>query len=355
MAAYVDGYSDAMEREVVEAHLRICSDCETEVAALMRLKEAIAYDEKRVVAVSSASVPFWHRTAFRIGFEALAVLLIMAGMVWSFNRKIESLRIENERLRKSFGESEAAVAELKQLVASLELAGSPKSTTDEQESIIEIKDGGGLVTIDAEGDLHGYGSLPNRYRQAVKDVLKAGQVSLPPVIARLRSGSETMMSGNAGESGFNLVSPVGIVVETNRPRFRWKSFSDAVEYEVSVSDVRGEVIERGTVPDTDWRPASPLVRGRVYHWQVRAITKDGREVKSPSVGQPDAKFKVMDQNQLDELERARKVYSSSHLVLGTIYAKAGLVNEARREFRALLAANPESQISRRILGSLKRR
>jgi hypothetical protein len=85
------------------------------------------------------------------------------------------------------------------------------------------------------------------------------------------------------------------------------------------------------------------------------MTKDGREVKSPPIGQPDAKFSVLDRNKFNEIERARKAYSSSHLVLGTIYAKAGLINEARREFRALLDANPESQISRRILGSLTRR
>jgi hypothetical protein len=276
-------------------------------------------------------------------------------VVWFSNRKIVSLRAENERLRKSFGESEAAIAELKQRIASLKPAGSPESTADEQEFTVEIKDGGGLIAIDTKGDLRGLESASKEYRQAVKKVLTTGEVSLPPVIAQLRSGPETMMSGNTDKPGFSLLSPIGIVVESNRPTFRWKRFSDAIEYEVSVSDVRGEVVERGRVTGTDWRPATPLVRGQIYHWQVRAITKDGREVKSPPVGQPDAKFRVLDQNQVDELERARKVYPSSHLVLGTIYAKAGLVNEARREFRALLAANPESQISRRILGSLKRR
>jgi Putative zinc-finger len=355
MAAYVDGYLDAMKRDAVEAHLKTCADCESGVAELMRLKEAIESDEERVVSVSRASVPFWQRTAFRMGLEALAVLLIIAGVVWFSTRKIESLRAENERLRKSFGESEAAVAELKQRIASLEPAYPTEITANEPEITVGIKDGGGLVIIDANGDLRGLDSLPERYRQAVKEVLKTGQVSLPPVIAQLRSGSETMMSGNIDKSGFSLLSPIGIVVEANRPTFRWKRFSDVIEYEVSVSDVSGEVIERETVPDTDWRPATPLARGRVYHWQVRAITKDGREVKSPPVGQPDAKFSVLDQNRFDELERARKAYPDSHLVLGTIYAKAGLVNEARREFRALLAANPESQISRRILGSLKRR
>jgi hypothetical protein len=321
----------------------------------MRLQEAIASDEARVVAVSRAAVPFWHRTAFRIGLEALALLLIIGTVVWFSNRQIESLRVENERLHKSFGESEAAIAELRQRIASLELATRTGSTANEMEITVEIKDGRGLVTIDAKGDLRGLDSLPSEYRQMVEKVLKTGQVWLPPVIAQLHSGSETMMSGNTDKPGFSLLSPIGMVVETNRPTFRWKRFSEAIEYEVSVSDVRGEVIGKETVPGTDWRAAIPLARGQVYNWQVRAITKDGREVKSPPIGQPDAKFSVLDQHQFDELKRARKAYPDSHLVLGTIYAKAGLVNEAGREFRALLTANPESQISRRILGSLKRR
>jgi hypothetical protein len=35
-----------------------------------------------------------------------------------------------------------------------------------------------------------------------------------------------------------------------------------------------------------------------------------------------------------------------------IYAKAGALDEAEREFRALLAANPKSLIARRLLDNL---
>jgi hypothetical protein len=360
MTAYVDGGLDAAGREVLEAHVKTCTDCEGDVAELMRFKEAIASDEKVadeqvVVAGSRTSAPLWQKTAFRIGLEAWALLVIIVGVVWFSARKIESLRDENEQLRKSVSESEAAIADLEHRIDSLDREGPGGSTGNEPEIIVKLKDGESLVTIDAEGNLRGLESLPEQYRQAVKRVLDTGRVALPPVIAQLRSGRETMMTGNTDEPGFRLVSPASIVVETRRPTFRWTKFSDARAYEVSVSDVRGEVFERATVSGTDWRPATPLIRGRIYQWQVRAITKDGREVKSPPAGQPDAKFSVLDQNKFTEVEQARRAYSNSHLALGTMYAKAGLIDEARREFRALFDANPESEISRRILGSLTRR
>src|ERR1044072_3286429 len=37
MAAYTDGTLDAMGRDVVEAHVKTCTDCESDVAGLLRL------------------------------------------------------------------------------------------------------------------------------------------------------------------------------------------------------------------------------------------------------------------------------------------------------------------------------
>lgn len=355
MAAYVDGSIDEIGRDVIEAHVRTCADCENDLAELMRLKEAIQSDEVAVAAIPRAPARPWQRMGLRIGLEALTVLLIVAGLVWFSTHQIRSLRDENERLRKSVSESESALAELERRINSLEADGSGGSTADEPQITIKLNDGGNIVTMDAEGNLRGLGAIDEGYNQAVKQVLETGRAPLPAVIAQLRSSSDTTMMGNTGGPGFRLLSPVGVVVLTARPRFRWSGFSDAKEYEVSVSDVRGEVCERAKVPGTEWQPAAALARGHVYQWQVRAITKDGREVKSPPVGQADAKFSVLDRDKFNEVERARKAYPGSHLVLGAVYAKAGLISEARREFRALVEANPESRISRRILISLTRR
>ena len=97
-----------------------------------------------------------------------------------------------------------------------------------------------------------------------------------------------------------------------------------------------------------------LKRGRVYSWEVTAI-KEGREITSPVAPSPPARFKVLDQARLDELERARRTYAGSHLLLGVLYANIGLVEDAQREFQALAAANPNSEVAKRLALSVKSR
>lgn len=355
MAAYVDDELASTERDVIEAHVITCTDCENDLDELIRLRETIRSDEEAVAALSLPSMPLWQRPSFRVGLEALIIVLIVISVVWFSTRQIDSLRIENEQLRKSVSDSKAAITALENRINSIDTEHSSESKPNDSDIIVKLKDGSDIVTIDAEGDLRGLETFAEEYRQAVKRVLESGQAHVSPFVSQLRGGREITMSGNTDTSGFKLLDPVGIVVRTTRPIFQWTKLNDAIAYEVSVSDIRGEIIEKAKVTGTSWRAANPLARGRIYHWQIRAMTEDGREIKSPPVGQPEAKFRVLDQGSFNEIERVMKAGISSHLVLGTIYAKAGLVNESRREFRALLDANPESQISQRILNSLTRR
>ena len=56
---------------------------------------------------------------------------------------------------------------------------------------------------------------------------------------------------------------------------------------------------------------------------------------------------------LNELARAEKSYSGNHLVLGVLYAEAGLIADAERELRALQAAHPNDATARKLLLSLQ--
>lgn len=106
------------------------------------------------------------------------------------------------------------------------------------------------------------------------------------------------------------------------------------------------------LPGNSWTPP-PLKRGGVYSWQVKAV-KDGREFISPRPPASQAKFRVLDSATLNELQQARRAYGSSHLLLGLLYARAGLLDEAEREFGALQKANPDSAQARRLLGEIRR-
>jgi hypothetical protein len=81
--------------------------------------------------------------------------------------------------------------------------------------------------------------------------------------------------------------------------------------------------------------------------------KDGEEIRMPAPSAPDAKFKVLEQSQAEALERAKQAYGHSHLLLGILYAQAGLLDNAEQEFQALSEANPRSRVAQTLLHSVK--
>jgi predicted Zn-dependent protease len=102
---------------------------------------------------------------------------------------------------------------------------------------------------------------------------------------------------------------------------------------------------------TNWSPIVELARGRIYSWQVASL-KDGKQQVSPAPPEPEARFKVLSKATVDELSNVEKS-GNSHLVRGAMYARAGLLDDAERELRALLAANPNSQIAKQLLQSVR--
>jgi hypothetical protein len=78
---------------------------------------------------------------------------------------------------------------------------------------------------------------------------------------------------------------------------------------------------------------------------------DGRKVVSPSASSPEIKFAVLSAADFSELIRLRK--SNSHLALGVFYARAGLLAEAEPEFESLIRLNPQSELARKLLQSVR--
>jgi len=132
----------------------------------------------------------------------------------------------------------------------------------------------------------------------------------------------------------------------------WKPLAGADSYRVEVFDENfNRVAESPQLKTTTWTIRQPLRRGRVYGWQVTA-TKDGAEIKSPVRPAPDARFKVIDAESSNAIAAAHK-QGGSHLVLGILYAEAGMLPEAEKEFAALLHANPDSSVVRSLLQKVR--
>ena len=146
-----------------------------------------------------------------------------------------------------------------------------------------------------------------------------------------------------------MLEPVGNVLLTDRPAFRWSAMEGATGYVVEVYDDQFKLVASSPQLTIAHGPhRNHLARGNVYSWQVKAI-KDGQEITSPRPPAPQAKFRILDQAKANELARAKRAYASSHLTLGLLYAEAGLLKEAEQEFRLLHRANPNSDLARTLL------
>lgn len=73
-----------------------------------------------------------------------------------------------------------------------------------------------------------------------------------------------------------IVSPAPAEQVTPTPTLSWRSFPDAVRYEVFVIDAgTTELVYREFVTDTQFPIAAALQTGRTYDWVVNAVAADG--------------------------------------------------------------------------------
>jgi len=163
-------------------------------------------------------------------------------------------------------------------------------------------------------------------------------------------GKSGVLMGPAEEGHpIALLSPVGTVVIGVRPVFRWRALADAEGYVVRIYDADfNEVAVSPQLTGTVWTAARSLERGRTYTWQLTARAGN-KEIVSPIKPASDAKFMVLNQTKASELANAKNASGNSHLTLGILYAQSGLLDDAEREFQALLRTNPQSTLVRKLL------
>jgi hypothetical protein len=219
--------------------------------------------------------------------------------------------------------------------------------------LAQLNDGERQLTLDAQGNLQGALDWPERYRQLAQQAFQAGQPSRPTALNGLGSASAALM-GQGKTSSFALREPVGKVILSDRPTLRWQALAGATSYQVELVNEQYETVAQSeALTTTSWQVPQALVRGRVYAWQVKA-SKDGEVIKAPQPPTPLARFRVAGQKEFVEIQDAKARHGSSHLLLGQLYAQAGLLDEAEREFRSLQKDNPDSPIPARLLAELRK-
>jgi hypothetical protein len=159
--------------------------------------------------------------------------------------------------------------------------------------------------------------------------------------------------GGSPSVEYPLLGPFREVVTTDRPTLKWRPVEGATAYVAGVYDLAlNEVVVSDRQEQTEWTVPRPLKRGRTYVWQLK-VTRSGVVTRLPAAGAPDARFKVLEASRLDAIERARQGHGDSHLLMGVLYADAGLLADAEREIEQLAQANPRSEVAQRLLRGIK--
>jgi hypothetical protein len=362
MAALVDNQIDEIDLEILRSHLDLCPPCETEVSDLREVRSTMATREKettgpapaRRVFFSERFMPLRPMPAFSLLALAMLVIIAVTSFLISIPMRRENTSArervaELERSNAALKERDAAVDSLQNELADLRQENERLRQAAEAQALVTLNDGGGRIILDARGNLSGI-QAPG-YEQALKDALRTERLKLPASLQEVRTQSGTLMGG--GQAEFSVRSPVGIIIEADRPTFRWTAVDGGASYTVTIYDSNlRKVAESDVLTTTEWTPPSALARGRTYIWQVRA-TREGRQLVAPSPAAGRAKFKVLEQSKVEQIALAKRSSSRSHLVMGVLYAEAGLLTEAENEFNALLKENPDSSTARKLLQSVK--
>jgi hypothetical protein len=341
LAPYVDGKADDIDREIVDSHVALCSKCATD------LRDLFAFTQQPVRAIagstrtSSRWLPQWPllpNSAWAMA--AVAAVFIVATAVFLWTRGPSSQRV---------AEVEPPASEKPTQVPEQQ----PSPVPVHEEPLIALNDGGGQVVVSQRGHLEGLEELPADLRESVERALTARQLRASPALTEWTTGAANLRGTLEQQSTFAPLEPTDVVIETDRPTFRWQALDGASHYIVAVYDSKlRQVGSSGPVTGTEWTIPNPLARGVIYSWQISALKGD-TTIVSPKPPLPEARFKILDQAAVDTLAKLKQSAGRSHLAMGVFYWKHGLIEKSEREFQALLKANPKSTAAAKLLASIR--
>ena len=361
-AAYLSGHLDDVDLEIADSHLEDCEQCTNEMLELRALERLAP----RPAAVSPSALgdrepnrlPRLRKVSLmKLGLAASWILIAILGVETFIQRKqvadLKARASSAQELESSLRAQSASISELQAELEGLRSANDNSNGSSTQNDI-DLNDAAGLVKLDSRGALVGLGPLPAAYEGLVRAALTSGQVEISHAARELVGKRETLMGGRDTLNSFSLVSPVGEVVASRTPAFRWSPLPGATSYVVAIFDSNlNQVDASPPLPKPGWAAQKFLRRGAVYTWQVTAMKGANEIIISPGAGRSDAKFRVLDVTQYEELASAERTYKGSHLLMGLLYARAGLLDDARREFTALQKANPDSSVAKELLRSVR--
>lgn len=326
--AYADGALSPSDRKAVESHARECHSCATDLLNIQSLRRDL--EHQRVI--PNASRPwgeFWKslfgwRGGFVLAAAACAVILVITF--------------------RTPARQDGGIAGLPQVPAHNPVEPAPAGSV--------IRDGSRVFAVRAGGRIDGLPTAAEADRAVLEKALADGRVGPAASLSDLNAKGGVLLGTPAEPARGKLLAPLATVVESDRPVFRWEPIAGAT-YRVSVYDSGYNLVAgSGVVSGTEWQSPKPLRRGIRYSWQVK-VRQNGAEDTLPAPPAPEARFRVLSEDEETSLAQARSAAGDSHLVLGMLYARAGLLDQAGQEFRALRDQNPSSAQVASLLASVE--
>lgn len=347
--AYIDGEMDETDKEIIESHLSLCSQCREDVADLRKTSQEITSPQIAKPSFGNQVLFLWRSPQYSAAFKTVslaaiaAFVALLAGLIFrkptnDYQAKLNEVQQQNQKLEEKVRELEIKNKNLEQKPVQ----------TDSKPLLLSLLDGKERIEMDQTGNIYGTGSYPEAYQKRIQEVIAKGNLQNPDWLNDLGSSSATRGETNTEKKGFAVLAPVGIVVESDRPTFQWSAHKDARNYRVKVYDNKFQLAaESPELKTLSWVTSKPLERGKFYSWKVDAITAT-ETITAPLLPAPEAKFKVLEQKKLEELEQIQTQAADSHLLKAIAYTEAGLIQEAAKELEELRKANPDSLFVRKL-------
>jgi hypothetical protein len=262
--------------------------------------------------------------------------------------------------------SAAAVAAVV-VIFGIVIARSPQTVGVGANGQVTVADGNHRISLGPNGITNPPADLPGEVLTALNNVaapiLKDEAPSFAPALkddlAALKRAPSVLLGQPSGPVPFQIISPIRTWVESVRPTFKWTKAAEATGYVVHVIVDDGTQDEAATspviIPATDattcqWVPAesTALSPGKRYRWYVTATIKD-QEVDAPGIQQAQAKFALLNEQEIARLNTLRKSVQGDRLLDGLLNLNAGLLDDAQHEFEYLLADPGQSPNAKNFL------
>lgn len=385
LVAIADNKLDKTDREIIDIHLSTCSTCREDVRSFLAVRKEIEPELRVRYGPGTQSPPRspvrqwnWWQAIVRRPVYANAVLILiavalaMAVMIFRNRTSVfEAWKSSTPQTspkpspRADGAETTASPTTTQPNNESASnspkptMEPSPKKTTDNpaprigNPEVVVLNDAGGTISVSKDGSIVGLDDVPRETKRDIATALVAEKIETPAVLNNLTPEGTTLRgSGNKG-APFRLLSPGGTVTIENDPVFKWEQLAGASAYRVYVLDSRGHQVAKSedlSSAMTYWKPSAPINRGNIYSWVVIAVV-DSKEIVSPGAAAPAMKFQVLSASDLQKLSELTA--TRSHLALGVFYAKVGLLAEAEREFQELIRSNPDNNVVKKLLRSVR--